>query len=120
MYSTCSLLTPLTPLTPTTIVMRFYTTAVAVLGLASAALALPTSKRGVTTLSASQLAGFAPFTQFARATYCSTDKLQNWSCGEACDANPTFQPTLVGGDGNAIQNCECYFVSWAHRHCFIV
>jgi len=25
---------------------------------------------------------------------------------DACEALPGFQPTLVGGDGNAIQNCE--------------
>lgn len=26
---------------------------------------------------------------------------------EACDATSDFQPTLVGGDGNAIQICKC-------------
>ena len=91
--------------------MRFYTTAVASLALASAALALPTSKRSISALSASSLSGFAPFTQFARATYCGADKLKNWSCGEACKANPTFQPTLVGGDGNAVQTCKAWFLS---------
>ncbi|KAF8181315.1 Alpha/Beta hydrolase protein [Pholiota molesta] len=60
-------------------------------------------KRAVTPLSASQLSSFAPFTQFARAAYCATSGLQTWSCGEACAANSDFQPTLVGGDGNAIQ-----------------
>jgi hypothetical protein len=80
-------------------------------------------KRAVTPLSASQLSSFAPFTQFARAAYCATSGLQTWSCGgtfvfissvlsginihlEACAANSDFQPTLVGGDGNAIQICE--------------
>ena len=91
--------------------MRFYTTAVAALALASRALALPTSKRSVSALSSSSLQGFAPFTQFARATYCGADKLKDWNCGEACKANPTFEPSLVGGDGNAIQTCECGFVS---------
>ncbi|KAI1789636.1 alpha/beta-hydrolase [Ganoderma leucocontextum] len=98
--------------------MRFYTTAVAVLALASASLALPTSKRSVSALSASNLAGFTPFTQFARAAYCGADKLQNWDCGEACEANPTFQPSLVGGDGNAIQT---FFVGfWPDQKSVVV
>ncbi|EJF63436.1 alpha/beta-hydrolase [Dichomitus squalens] len=98
--------------------MRFYTSALVALGLASAALALPASKRAVHAVSASDLAGFAPFTQFARATYCGADKLQNWTCGEACDANPTFQPTLVGGDGNEIQN---FFVGfWPDQNSVVV
>ena len=77
-------------------------------------------RRTETPLSASQLAGLAPYTQFARAAYCSTSSLSNWSCGrtllafqylhhlidtEACAALPGFQPTLVGGDGNAVQVC---------------
>lgn len=60
-------------------------------------------ERGVTSLSSSALASLAPFTQFARAAYCSTSKLQNWQCGDACNANSDFQVTLVGGDGNAVQ-----------------
>ncbi|KAH9485060.1 Lipase [Psilocybe cubensis] len=69
------------------------------------AFAIPTNLQGrsVTALSSSELSGFAPFTQFARAAYCPTSKLQNWSCGDACKANSDFQPTLVGGDGNAVQ-----------------
>ncbi|KAG7441492.1 alpha/beta-hydrolase [Guyanagaster necrorhizus] len=54
-------------------------------------------------LSAAQLASFAPYTQFARATYCGSEALKNWSCGEACDAVPDFEPTLVGGDGDDVQ-----------------
>ncbi|KDR75797.1 hypothetical protein GALMADRAFT_97687 [Galerina marginata CBS 339.88] len=59
--------------------------------------------RSVTALSSADLAGLAPFTQFARAAYCPTNALKNWSCGDACKANSDFQPTLVGGDGNIIQ-----------------
>ncbi|OBZ71698.1 Lipase [Grifola frondosa] len=58
---------------------------------------------GVTTLSLSQFAAFTPFTQFARAAYCASSKITNWQCGQACDALPGFQPTLTGGDGNAVQ-----------------
>ncbi|KJA29031.1 hypothetical protein HYPSUDRAFT_61869 [Hypholoma sublateritium FD-334 SS-4] len=66
--------------------------------------------RSVTALSTSDLSSLAPFTQFARAAYCSTSKLSGWSCGAACAANSDFQPTLVGGDGNAIQ---IYFVGFS-------
>ncbi|PFH47693.1 hypothetical protein AMATHDRAFT_197673 [Amanita thiersii Skay4041] len=59
--------------------------------------------RSETPLSASALSGLAPFTQFARAAYCPTSKLTNWSCGDACNALAGFQPTLVGGDGNFVQ-----------------
>ncbi|KAJ8522418.1 hypothetical protein ONZ45_g1007 [Pleurotus djamor] len=39
------------------------------------------AKRAVTALSSTELASFAPFTQFARAAYCPTSKLQGWKCG---------------------------------------
>jgi hypothetical protein len=42
-------------------------------------------KRTVTPLSSSDLAAFAPFTQFARAAYCPLDALKNWSCGGMFD-----------------------------------
>lgn len=54
-------------------------------------------------VSAADLAGFTPFTQFAAAAYCPVDKLKTWSCGSACDALADFTPTLVGGNGNEIQ-----------------
>jgi len=76
------------------------------------------NKRSVTPLSTSQLSSFAPFTQFARAAYCSTSSLKNWSCGEACNALPGFQPTLVGGDGNAVQ---IFFVGyWPTQNTVVV
>ena len=88
--------------------MRFYTASLIALGLAAtSALALPMSKtrRAAAAVSGPDLASFAPFTQFARAAYCPSDKIVNWTCGEACDALPGFQPTLTGGDGNAVQLC---------------
>ncbi|KAI0057779.1 alpha/beta-hydrolase [Artomyces pyxidatus] len=60
-------------------------------------------RSGVTTLPSSQLAAFAPFTQFARAAYCAPSAISNWGCGDACNALPGFQPTLTGGDGNDVQ-----------------
>ncbi|PFH51568.1 hypothetical protein AMATHDRAFT_142271 [Amanita thiersii Skay4041] len=59
--------------------------------------------RSETPLSAAELSGLAPYTQFARAAYCPTSKLTGWNCGEACSALAGFQPTLVGGDGNLVQ-----------------
>ncbi|KAJ3838781.1 Alpha/Beta hydrolase protein [Lentinula raphanica] len=66
--------------------------------------------RTITQISASELAGFAPYTQFARAAYCPTDVLKTWTCGEACQANADFEVAFVGGDGDDIQN---YFVGYS-------
>ncbi|KAF9465013.1 alpha/beta-hydrolase [Collybia nuda] len=75
-------------------------------------------KRAATPVSAAELSSFSPYTQFARAAYCSTSKLAGWNCGEACRALPGFQPTLVGGDGNAIQ---IYFVGyWPTQNTVVV
>ncbi|RDX53274.1 alpha/beta-hydrolase [Lentinus brumalis] len=98
--------------------MRLFTTAFSVLALAAAALAAPLAERSVTALSSSQLSAFAPFTQFARAAYCPSDKVKNWSCGQACNALPGFQPTLIGGDGNAVQ---LFFVGyWPQQNSVVV
>ena len=37
--------------------------------------------RGVSLLSAADISGFTPFTQFARAAYCQQSKVKDWSCG---------------------------------------
>ncbi|KAJ3781541.1 alpha/beta-hydrolase [Lentinula aff. detonsa] len=66
----------------------------------------PPKNRAVTRISASELAGFAPYTQFARAAYCPTDVLKDWKCGEACEANSDFEVSLVGEDGDDIQICK--------------
>ncbi|KAI0754989.1 alpha/beta-hydrolase [Daedaleopsis nitida] len=74
------------------------------LAFAATALAAPSLvERSVSALSASQLASFAPFTQFARAAYCPLEAVKSWKCGSACDALPGFQPTLAGGDGAGVQ-----------------
>jgi hypothetical protein len=59
--------------------------------------------RQVTTLATAELSGIVPLAQFARAAYCSPEKIQGWKCGEACDALPGFEATLTGGDGGDIQ-----------------
>jgi len=45
------------------------------------------------------VAGFKPFSQFAKAAYCKGTS--NWTCGEACSALPGFIPTASGGDDGA-------------------
>ncbi|KAH9959758.1 alpha/beta-hydrolase [Russula dissimulans] len=50
-----------------------------------------------------QLIGFTPYIQFARAAYCNSNKIAEWKCGSACDALPGFIPTLTGGDGDRTQ-----------------
>ncbi|CDO71479.1 hypothetical protein BN946_scf184909.g73 [Trametes cinnabarina] len=100
--------------------MRFSSVLLYALSASTAVLAAPApaSKRSVTALSAAQLSSFAPFTQFARAAYCPISKVQNWQCGQACDALPGFQPTLTGGDGNAIQQ---FFVGyWPQQNAVVV
>ncbi|KAF8806432.1 alpha/beta-hydrolase [Phlegmacium glaucopus] len=75
-------------------------------------------ERSVIQVSAADLGSLAPFTQFARAAYCPTNILQGWNCGEACAANPGFQPTVVGGDGNAVQ---IFFVGfWPDQNSIVV
>lgn len=54
-------------------------------------------------LSSNQFAEFVPFIEFARAAYCPPTKIEGWHCGDACQALPGFEPTLVGGDGDGTQ-----------------
>ena len=49
---------------------------------------------GVTTLSASALAGLAPYTQFARAAYCPSNKVTGWACGGASLSSPFPRPAF--------------------------
>ncbi|KAI6110963.1 alpha beta-hydrolase [Pisolithus croceorrhizus] len=60
-------------------------------------------QRSVSVLSSSQLASFAPYSEFARAAYCSPNVVDGWNCGQACEAVPGFQVSLTGGDGDDIQ-----------------
>lgn len=60
-------------------------------------------QRSVSVLSSSQLASLAPYSEFARAAYCSPNIVDGWKCGQACEAVPGFQVSLTGGDGDGIQ-----------------
>ncbi|KAI0345760.1 alpha/beta-hydrolase [Trametopsis cervina] len=75
-------------------------------------------RQGVSTLSSSALSAITPFIQFARAAYCPSSKIQNWSCGQACDALPGVDITLTGGDGNSVQ---LFFVGyWSDQNSIVV
>jgi len=84
----------------------FLQTCVLLLG-ASLILASPISlvpRQGTfSTLAAADVDKFRPLTFFASAAYCPSAKTKDWSCGANCDANPNFQPTASGGDGNDVQ-----------------
>jgi hypothetical protein len=47
------------------------------------AAAVRVKRRDITTLSSTQIAGFAPFTHFASAAYCNPSLTKNWDCGGA-------------------------------------
>ncbi|KAI0777310.1 alpha/beta-hydrolase [Trametes elegans] len=102
--------------------MRFLSTAsvaCAASFLVLSVTASPTlSTRSVTKLSSKDLAAFAPYTHFAAAAYCGSDKVTNWDCGDACDAITGFTPILTGGDGDGTQY---YFVGfWADQNAVVV
>ncbi|KAG1745924.1 Alpha/Beta hydrolase protein [Suillus paluster] len=67
----------------------------------------PTMRRAnvsvVTQMTSTKLADLAPYTEFARAAYCSPTIVTGWHCGQACEAVPSFNVSLTGGDANRIQ-----------------
>lgn len=56
------------------------------------------------TLSASSISHFRPYTYYAAAAYCEPDDLLTWSCGANCEHAGNFTPVAAGGDGNAVQH----------------
>ncbi|KAI0646667.1 alpha/beta-hydrolase [Trametes meyenii] len=91
---------------------------VSLLALRVGALPARQARAGVTLLTSSELSALAPYTEFARAAYCGSDKVTNWECGEACNAIPGFQTALAGGDGNGVQY---YFVGyWPSQNAVVV
>ncbi|KAI0289196.1 Alpha/Beta hydrolase protein [Russula brevipes] len=72
----------------------------------------------VTPLSSDQFADFVPYIEFARAAYCSPNKIDGWKCGAACNALPGFLPTLTGGDGDGTQ--FFYVGFWPARSAVVV
>jgi hypothetical protein len=47
------------------------------------AAAVRVKRQDITTLSSTQIAGFAPFTHLASAAYCNPSLTKNWDCGGA-------------------------------------
>ena len=103
--------------------MLFKSTIVtALVELASAAVL---KRQSISTLSESQISGYTPYTYFAAAAKCNPSLTQTWSCGGThamlscllkilthsssspvnCEANPSFIPYAVGGDGDGVQYC---------------
>ncbi|KAJ7708834.1 lipase [Mycena rosella] len=76
-----------------------------VLALASLANAAPSllARQAITSLSASQISTFKPYTFYAAAAYCQPATTLAWNCGANCNANPGFHPIASGGDGDATQ-----------------
>ncbi|TFY81186.1 hypothetical protein EWM64_g2822 [Hericium alpestre] len=69
-------------------------------GLAGSASGVAVSKRqAITTLSASQVSSFKPYTFFAGAAYCNPSLTLTWTCGAKCQGNAGFQPIASGGNG---------------------
>ncbi|KAH8824756.1 alpha/beta-hydrolase [Flagelloscypha sp. PMI_526] len=76
------------------------------IGLVTLSKSAPIFQRAVSTLNVQDVNAFTPLIQFAQAPYCTDDgaqSLKDWSCGPACDANPTFEPAVAGGDGGDVQ-----------------
>jgi len=61
------------------------------------------TRQAITTLTATQIAAFRPFTLFASAGYCQPSSTLTWSCGANCNATPGFIPVASGGDGSSVQ-----------------
>ncbi|KAI0734043.1 Alpha/Beta hydrolase protein [Fomitopsis betulina] len=59
--------------------------------------------QSITTLSASQISAFTPYTWYASTGYCAASKTLSWSCGRNCEANANFEPVASGGDGDGTQ-----------------
>jgi len=74
----------------------------------------------ITTLTATQISVYKPYTFYASAAYCNPANTVAWNCGgnviektepfvtltqasANCNANPTFHPVASGGDGAVIQ-----------------
>ncbi|KAF8909280.1 lipase [Gymnopilus junonius] len=57
----------------------------------------------ITALSTADITSFRPFSFYAAMAYCQPSQILAKSCGQNCDANPTFEPVASGGDGIDVQ-----------------
>ncbi|TFK39674.1 lipase [Crucibulum laeve] len=67
--------------------------------------ALPTlePRQTISSLKASQIAAYKPYTYYAAASYCDPAKTLAWACGLNCNSNPGFKPVASGGNGGSVQ-----------------
>ena len=65
-----------------------------------------TNKAGPTPVPVEQISDLGRIAQFTRASFCTTPAVQQWACGEACDANPQTRPIVAGGDNGEIPQCK--------------
>lgn len=63
-------------------------------------------RQSITTVSATEIDSFTPYSFFASAGYCAASKTLTWTCGTNCLANPSFKPVAAGGDGDKVQFCK--------------
>ncbi|OCH96309.1 lipase [Obba rivulosa] len=61
------------------------------------------ARQSITAASQSQISSYTPYTYYASAGYCTASATLSWNCGANCEANPGFQPTASGGDGDDTQ-----------------
>ncbi|KAI0367595.1 lipase [Pilatotrama ljubarskyi] len=57
----------------------------------------------ITTVSATQIASFTPYSFYASAGYCDASVTKTWTCGANCQGNPHFKPVAAGGNGFDVQ-----------------
>ncbi|PPQ79130.1 hypothetical protein CVT26_004098 [Gymnopilus dilepis] len=72
-------------------------------GLLGEAAPLKRATASITALSMTQIQSFRPFSFYAAMAYCEPSQILAKSCGQNCDANPTFEPVASGGDGIDVQ-----------------
>ncbi|KAF9528105.1 lipase [Crepidotus variabilis] len=60
-------------------------------------------RQTISSLSATQISAYKPYTYFASAAYCTPAATKAWNCGANCAANSDFVTTASGGDGSSVQ-----------------
>ncbi|KAF5316578.1 hypothetical protein D9619_006734 [Psilocybe cf. subviscida] len=60
-------------------------------------------ERATSTLSASTVSAYKPYTYYASTAHCKPANTLAWNCGANCNKNPVFKPIASGGDGAVTQ-----------------
>ncbi|TEB21978.1 lipase [Coprinellus micaceus] len=67
------------------------------------------ARQSITTLSATEVTGYKPYSWYAATAYCPPAKTLAWNCGTKCTSNSGFAPIASGGDGAVTQY---WYVGW--------